>query len=356
MTTPQLTDPAPVLVDPPTPEARPKKDAKAEKWITHNGRYALPDPDTGKDRTWTRVTTLAETLESRYNLERWGERMTAKGMAMRADLVAMATNLNPDDDQDKKTLNKIARDAKEAAGSSRGANLGTALHRLTELSDAGQEVQAGSLARELEAYRALMASRRWRAVPEYLERIVVVPELGCAGRLDKLVQRAGEDRLMVADLKSQKSMDFGGLKIAIQLAIYAHAYAVWNEDTETWEDPPPIDQEEAAVLWAPIGHGACEPFRVNLVRGWHWAQRSLEAREGRKENLVVPWRVQAPTEEEMAADLFLARWQEMLEASTTADELVAIGAEAAKAYGGQLPDRLKVLGRELREKLATKAS
>lgn len=161
---------------------------------------------------------------------------------------------------------------------------------------------------------------------------------------------------MVADLKSQKSMDFGGLKIAIQLAIYAHAYAVWNEDTETWEDPPPIDQEEAAVLWAPIGHGACEPFRVNLVRGWHWAQRSLEAREGRKENLVVPWGVQAPTKEEMAADLFLARWQEMLEASTTADELVAIGAEAAKAYGGQLPDQLKVLGRELREKLATKAS
>lgn len=356
MTIPQLADPALVLHDPPTPEARPKKDAKAEKWITANGRYALPDPDTGRARTWTRVTTLADTLESRYNLERWGERMTVKGMAMRSDLVAMAASLNPDDEQDKKTLNKVARDAKEAAGSSRGANLGTALHRLTELADAGREVQPGSLAGELNAYRTLMASRGWRVVPAYLERIVCVPVLGCAGRLDKLLELSGDSRLMVGDLKSQKSMDFGGLKIAIQLAIYSHAYAMWDEEAERWEDPPPINQEEAAVLWAPIGQNLCEPYRVDLVRGWHWALESWKTREGRKEKLVTPWpEVMQPPAALEATRITMygdaGAWALVFKEANSVEELTQVGQDAAADLGGALPAELKELGRELRAKL-----
>lgn len=359
----------PQLMDPPTPEVRPKKDAKAEKWITHNGRYALPDPDTGKDRTWTRVTTLADTLESRYNIERWGERMTAKGMAMRPDLVAMAMNLDPNDEEGKKALNKVARDAKEAAGSSRGANMGTALHRLTELADAGREVQPGILAGELSAYQATMDRRGWKALPQYLERIICVPKLGCAGRLDKLLEVHGgqwDSRLMVGDLKSQKSMDFGGLKIAIQLAIYSHAYALWDEDAERWEDPPPINQEEAVVLWAPIGRALCEPYRVNLVRGWHWALESWNTREGRKEKLVTPWpEAPGPTYAEGLDALVQATlerprptmygdagaWALVFKDAKDVDELTQAGQEAAADLGGQLPAELKDLGRELRAKL-----
>lgn len=421
MTAQQLEDPAPTagpltLADPPTPEARPKKDAKAEKWITSNGRYALPDPDTGKDRTWTRVTTLADTLESRYNLERWGERMAVKGVSMRPDLIALAQGADPDDYDDKKTLNKVVRQAKEVAGASRGANMGTALHRLTELEDAGREVRPGSLEGELNAYRALMATRRWRAVPTYLERIVCVPELGCAGRLDKLLECAGDPRLMVGDLKSQKSMDFGGLKIAIQLAIYSHAYAMWNEDTETWENPPLINQEEAVVLWAPIGRSLCEPYWVNLERGWNWALVSLEVREGRKEKLVLPWsaapvrstrgvmaaagpdselppadslaalgealaaagsagappfqNVLEKAREEYPALMKAARevddaesqdpyqtpaaWAQVFTHCTDLEELTYYGQRAAEALGG-LPDSLKALGRDLRAKLSPTA-
>jgi hypothetical protein len=233
--------------------------------------------------------------------------------------------------------------------------MGTALHRITELEDAGREVRPGSLAGELNAYRATMAARGWRAVPEYLERIICVPELGCAGRLDKLLERVGDPLLMVGDLKSQKSMDFGGLKIAIQLAIYSHAYAMWNEDTETWEDPPPINQEEAVVLWAPIGRKLCEPYWVNLVRGWHWAQRSLETREGRKEKLVTPWPAGPPVYRGMdalAQEVYRdpAAWAQVFTHCTSLEELTYYGQRAAEALGG-LPDSLKALGRELRAKL-----
>src|SRR5690606_2671448 len=35
------------------------------------GRYLIPDPATGKERAWMRATTLADTLDDRYNLELW---------------------------------------------------------------------------------------------------------------------------------------------------------------------------------------------------------------------------------------------------------------------------------------------
>jgi hypothetical protein len=357
-----------VLVDPPTPEARPKKDPKAEKWITGNGRYALPDPDTGQARTWTRVTTLAKTLEDTYNLQKWDGRMVARGVALRPDLAALAQGADPDDEEGKRTLNRVAAQAKEVAGASRGANLGTALHRLTELSDAGREVQAGSLAGELDAYRATMAARGWRVVPEYLERIICVPELGVAGRLDKLVAVRGRGRLMVADLKSQKSMDWGGLAIAIQLSIYAHAYAMWNEETERWESPPVMNQDEAVVLWAPIGRNLCEPYRVDLLEGWHWAQASLQVREARKAKLVTPWtvdriaapdppaaRVVQPEPETVwdipAVDMSQVRaqyWAQVFAEAVSVDALMALVNAAVAEYGGPLPEPVKLAGRERR--------
>ncbi|HEU4754770.1 MAG TPA: hypothetical protein VFU47_16800, partial [Armatimonadota bacterium] len=284
MTT-QFTDPAPPagpqFADPAPPEA------PARRLFDGYGRYLLPDPDTGKERAWTRVTTLAKTLEDTHNLEQWGARMAVKGMAMRPDLVAMAATLDPNDDDDKKTLNKLAKDAKEAAGSSAGANMGTALHKLTERLDGGERVDAGPMARELAAYRECLVREGVKVAPEYLERIICVPELGVAGRLDKLVEGGHGFRLQVADLKTQKSMDFGGLGIAVQQAIYAHAYAIWDPVAMRWEDPPELDQVLATIIWLPVGRGICELFDVDLCLGWEWAQLSAKVRGIRKAKPVT---------------------------------------------------------------------
>src|SRR5215472_1429035 len=92
------------------------------------GRYILPDPKTGKRRSWTRATTWAQTIADTYALNQWQKRMVALGLAQRPDLLAqVATVLEPD--------------AEEHAGASQRSNLGTALHSFLEHLDLGREVQ-----------------------------------------------------------------------------------------------------------------------------------------------------------------------------------------------------------------------
>lgn len=409
MTT-HFTDPAPPagpqFADPVSPV-----EAKRKKWIV-NGRYALPDPDNGKPRTWTRVTNM-DVLSDKYAINEWEKRKIAKGLAMRPDLVAMASALDPDSDRD--AMNKLAREAKEAAGGSAGANLGTALHKLTERVDAGEDVDAGMFAGEMAAYRSALATEGLSVDPAYLERIVSVPELGCAGRLDKLLRVPQGETVthQVGDLKSQKSMDFGGLGIAIQLSIYSRAYAVWNEETEAWEDPPAMDQEMATVIWLPVGRSLCEMYDVDLSLGWEFARMAFDVRGRVRKAPVVRKRAasmpvvtplalamppgafsvsetvsesgingtnfpaNAASQAEMVAPSTEGAtvggpsgtwrgpdhqvpegttWEDRFRQATTAEELTSAGVQAAQAYGGQLPDSLKVLGRELRAKLTEHAS
>ena len=335
------------LVDP-APAAAVKR-PPLDRW----DRYVLPDPDTGQVKAWTRVTTLAGALDDRFALSAWENRMVAKGMAMRPDLVALAANL--DVEADREQLGKIANQAKEAAGSTAGANLGTALHRLLERADAGLDVEPGNLAGELAAYRAELARRSWRVDPRYIERIVCVPELGVAGQIDRLLHLPGDDRLLVADVKSQKSLNFGSRKIAIQLAVYSRAYAVWNAETETWEDPPAINQDRAAVLWVPIGQGRAEVYSVDLAEGWRWALVAREVYQTRRVHYLRPWDDDVL---DPAADRFQAMgaWAERFRSATSVDELMAMATTAAEAFGGQLPEELKVVGRQRRAELQNTAT
>src|SRR5215472_13629165 len=106
------------------------------------GRYILPDPKTGKRRSWTRATTWAQTIADTYALNQWQKRMVALGLAQRPDLLAqVATVLEPDTEGQKRKLDRWCQDAEEHAGASQRSNLGTALHSFLEHLDLGREVQ-----------------------------------------------------------------------------------------------------------------------------------------------------------------------------------------------------------------------
>src|SRR5437870_10706498 len=94
------------------------------------GRYLLPDPETGEELAWTRVTTVSGILSDRYNLELWAQRMVALGLAKRSDLLALVkTNARASATPNgKRTLNRVVKDALEAGNSEQRANLGTAIH------------------------------------------------------------------------------------------------------------------------------------------------------------------------------------------------------------------------------------
>lgn len=244
------------------------------------GRYLIVDPDTGKKVARQRVTTFAKILADTYNLERWSQRMTAKGLANRADLLAQVAAASI---EDKDTLNRIVEEAKEAAGSSVGRNLGSALHSFTERIDRGEPnvVAPAPLDLDLDAYRQAMTAAGVKAIPGLIERVVVVPAVEVAGTFDRILTCDQWALPRIGDVKSAQEM-YGWLEVAIQLACYAHATSIYDLRDQTHQPMPEVDQEVAVVMHLPAGKGTCTLYEVDITAGWEMAQIAAEVRDARK--------------------------------------------------------------------------
>ncbi len=257
---------------------------RRDRW----GRYLIPDPTTGQDRAWTRATTVASTLSDKFGLQQWAQRMTARGLVLRPDLFALAAACDPDD---KKKLNALVDDAKEAAAASSGANLGTALHSFTEQLDRGEPVRPPApWDADLAAYQSTLRDNGIVIDAAYVENIVTLPAVGVAGTFDRLVDIDG--LLTVADLKTGSFLDWN--EISIQLALYAHAETIYFPASDDHVAMPPVDQTRALVIHLPAGKATCELWFVDIVQGWEAAQHALVVREWRtRKNLAT--QVVAPT-------------------------------------------------------------
>lgn len=252
-------------------------DSATEAKRDRYGRYLLPDPNgkAKKELAWTRATTFARSIADTFGLTQWELRMVAKGISMRRDLYALAASA---DIEDKDKLNQVARDAKEAAAASSGANLGTALHAFTEQVDRGEQVNPPEpWNRDIDAYRAAMAAEKVTPVAEWIERIVVVPELKVAGTLDRIV-RLADGRLVIADVKTGKDLSYSWGEIAVQLALYANATAMWNRARNVYEPMPAVDKTFAIVMHIPAGKAACTLHRVDITAGWEAATLCQQVR------------------------------------------------------------------------------
>lgn len=262
---------------------------KRDRW----GRYLLPDPETGEEQPWTRVTTLARTLADEFGLTAWAKRMVAKGVAMRPDLIASASAASA---SDKGTLDGIVEAAMETAGASGGRNLGTALHKFTERLDRGEPMASlgapPPLDADLIAYAGALKAGGFTVDAGGVERIVCVPELGVAGTLDRVVALRGGG-LAVLDLKTAKDVSYSWLEIAIQLACYARATHVWDAAASRWLPMPSnMDRDRGLVLHLPAGKGRAQVYGVNLIKGWAAAVLAAEVRGARSDAKNLAWLVE----------------------------------------------------------------
>lgn len=254
---------------------------KRDQW----GRYLLPDPQTGKQQAWTRATTIAGTLADRFGLEKWAQRNTVLGIAARPDLYALAISCVP---EDKNQLEKIVNDAQEAAKSRSGANLGTALHKILERIDSGEDLDVPVQWRpDVDAYCNALADNGITMHPEWMERIVILPKTKVAGTLDRLVTVNGT--VYVADLKTGKNaVEYGSGDIAIQLALYANASHMWNGDG--YDPMPTVDKKRALVMHLPVGEARCDLWWINIEAGREAATQALWTRDWRKRtDLATPF-------------------------------------------------------------------
>ena len=119
----------------------------------------------GKAIGYTRASGAAKVIEDTFGLDMWARRNVAYGLALDASLVArvLAVGGNPStwDDASKKEIARVVEDAAAVAQAHKAANIGTAVHRLTERADGSRTVVShlnkshkGRLARALVSSRA----------------------------------------------------------------------------------------------------------------------------------------------------------------------------------------------------------
>ena len=245
------------------------------------GRPLIPPRGGGKPQPYTRVTTLAGTLDDTRNLMQWHGRMVALGLAQRPDLLALASTTSPDD---KQVLNGIAEDAAAAAGSRSSANVGTALHTYMERIDTGQPlgVVPAELKPPLRGYVELRKAHGFNVLA--CELFLAHEGLQVAGTTDAIIEMGGQR--FIADRKTGSSVDYSARSIAVQLACYAggtrySAEGGWAD--ESLVDEYGVSQEVAWVIHVPQDGGGQAWLRpVDIAAGRKAAQVAKWVREWRK--------------------------------------------------------------------------
>ena len=256
------------------------------------GRYEIPNPETGKVEPYTRATTFAKSVSDTFGLTKWMLRMGGLGLAQRQDLLAGLAAADP---SDSRTLDRIMAEAKEHAGASSGANIGTALHSFTEQVDRGEHPSIPEpWDADVAAYVEAVSAAGLTILPEHIEQVVVIPSLHVAGTLDRIV-RTSDGRLVIADLKTGKSVDYSMGEIAVQLALYANATHVFDPATGELSPMPDVDKAEALVFHAPAGTGTCSVLSVDITAGAEMFSVIEVVRSWRKRrDLAVPYSPQHP--------------------------------------------------------------
>lgn len=230
------------------------------------GRPLIIPPDGGKAIAYRRPSTLGSAIEDTSNLEKYSMRMTALGVAMRRDLLGLVAHSDP---EDKKELNKICEQAKEFAGASIKANIGTGVHKLLERYDRGLDPTPLDHHDE----NALRAWQRFRSVTGWsvrgFEQFVVCDEIKAAGTLDRIF----DDH--VADIKTG-DLRYGHEKFAAQLAIYARSVGYELVDGQPVRTPIGVSTYAGYILHLPAPFDEVVVYEIDLVRGWDVALVSLE--------------------------------------------------------------------------------
>lgn len=288
------------------PFVTPTSELPRDRW----GRPLITPPEGGEPQAYTRVTTFVGCLEDTYHLNLWSQRMVVLGMANRDDLRLGARAVSdPDDRFAKRTLNDIAKQAKDAASGSAKATIGTAIHSYTERIDRGEDL--GNVPEEylpdLNAYRKITAGLESIGI----EGFCVNDGLRVGGSYDRIYRFTGEfldayaekhgTRLqyparaddqsvpvepgdaVIGDVKTG-NIDLGIGKICMQLGVYANSLdydhtvgsrtPLNGNPSKDWGIVVhlPAGQGKARLVWADLAAGYTTAS--TLAKGVHeWRKR-----------------------------------------------------------------------------------
>jgi hypothetical protein len=245
-------------------------------------RYGRPMVVPPKSKTavaYTRATTIANSLDDASALVAWKMRMAAVGLTTRPDLLLAISAAA----EDKMAVNGYIEEAMEVAGASKAANIGTAIHALTEKLDLGHELGQvpDQWLPDIKAYEE--TTKVLSNI--FIEQFAVLDKFKIAGTPDRVVEYKGER--FIADLKTGR-IDHPH-NIAMQLAIYANGTPYFPDTASraTWGD---INKEKAIIIHLPAGTGNCKLVFVDIKEGYKGVEFAMKVRKWRdQKGLTTPF-------------------------------------------------------------------
>lgn len=256
----------------------------------------------GPPVAYTRASTLGKAIEDTYHLSKWLQRSVAYGLSRRPDLIALVASIATNEGADRGPLDELCEKAHEAARGNQGANVGTAIHKLSERVDAGEDLSylPAELLEAIEAYRHQMRIFEVLAT----ETFVACDMVQAAGTFDRMVRLLVDlhfrhpvhgdvvipaGTILIVDLKTGKaeSAKYWGPTYGVQQAVYQGGDPYTASGRITWEQllgPGLVPSDEWAILLhvpsdSPKDAGLVV---VDLTLGREMADLCLEIRNARR--------------------------------------------------------------------------
>ncbi|MFI5840528.1 hypothetical protein ACIA8K_12550 [Catenuloplanes sp. NPDC051500] len=279
----------------------------------------------GRPIALARSSKAAGTLEDRSNLERYGKRMTLRGAALLhpADL-RRAGDIDLEDPVGKREMNRLVERAERLSGSNAKAERGNHLHDLSEYVDRNEPLPAHASEQDRIDMAAYMLSTSMLK-QIHIEQFTVCSQLKLGGTPDRVSFYDGPDPdgrpagNLITDLKTG-SVDYGELKMAIQLGTYSRskfydhtrfqlpehdptdlkarwaAISKFKRQSFSAEDAvaayrplPDVNPNWGLIIHLPAGTGQCTVYWINLKVGWAAAQLAMQVRESRGTKVLTPF-------------------------------------------------------------------
>lgn len=249
-----------------------------------SGRYVAPDPVTGRETRWTRVTTQAALLQGAFGLTRYQLRQLLLGLRQRPDLWdRLAATVDPT----ATVLDEIITSAHGAAGTDAAAHRGTAVHEVLLARDLGQTYPP-QFAQHVASYGAELARHGLTVIEA--ERLVLCRSVGTVGRRDRLY-RESDGSVVVGDIKTTGHADLAAPDMAVQLGQYALAEYVWDDVARSWVPAPVgVRTDRAVIVLVDAETGATSVYRLDIEAGRRALNLSVQVREWRRaKGLLLPY-------------------------------------------------------------------
>ena len=327
------------------------------------GRYTLPNPESGKSKSWQRVTNFVKMTDDTYHLELWKQRNVAKGVALilQAGRISLPQLAALDVKQDRERLNKITEAAQDAAEAYKLADEGTALHTSTELADyAGGDLNRvpDHHRKKVRLYLDALGAHGLTVAPDMIERVTASARYECAGKFDR-IYRLPDGTYVIGDLKTGDSLDLSFPSIAAQLECYEDGinnHGVF--DGQRYDQSIKVNHDFGIVVHLPSTRDEVTVYWVDLAEGRRINATNLAVREARRIKAKHVARVYQADVYGVTKDGLDAHWIEQLNAAQTYEQLVNVAARARSfgQWNERLAGQARLISDEMRKAAAVMGS